>query len=76
MFAAWISNKQLPEDFVLRFNEANSFGLQHLDAVVAENSSPYFDLKDYFTKYISYPLDGEKRKGLDLFLSKLAQYGL
>lgn len=73
VFAAWISNKQLPADFVDRFDEANGKGLQHLDAVVAENSSPYFDLRKYFTDHLSYTLDAKKRKGLDLFLSKLAQ---
>ncbi len=71
VFAGWIANKPLPEDFINQFNEANALGLQHLDDVVAENPCPVFDLKKYYTEYISYKLTEEKRKGLRLFLEKL-----
>ena len=73
MFAAWIANKKLPEDFIKPFNEANGKGLQNIDAVVAENVSPYYDLKKYYTENISYELTDEKRKGLEKFLSLLPQ---
>lgn len=71
VFAAWIANKQLPEKFVRDFNEANAFGLRRLDEVIAENPFSFFDLKKYYTKYISYNLDGEKKKGMELFLKQL-----
>ncbi|HUQ96896.1 MAG TPA: menaquinone biosynthesis protein, partial [Chitinophagaceae bacterium] len=71
VFAAWISNKKLPSDFISAFNEANTFGLNHLTEVVAENVYPYFSLHDYFTKCISYVLDDAKKEGLALFLEKL-----
>jgi chorismate dehydratase len=71
VFAAWISNKPIPPDFVHQFDKATGLGLQHLDEVVAENPFPYFDLEAYYKQYISYTLDEEKRKGLDLFLKKL-----
>lgn len=71
VFAAWVSNKPLPEDFINEFNAANKLGLQHIDEVVAENPFPYFDLHQYYTKHISYELTPEKRKGLEKFLSFL-----
>lgn len=71
VFAAWIANKKLPEDFVKLFNEANKKGLQQIDAVVAENNSPYYDLKKYYTENISYNLSDAKQKGLEKFLSFL-----
>ena len=71
VFAAWIANKKLPEEFVTAFNEANGFGLQHLDEVINENAFPYFDLKKYYTKFINYSLDEKKLKGMELFLQKL-----
>ncbi|HKG68539.1 MAG TPA: MqnA/MqnD/SBP family protein, partial [Segetibacter sp.] len=71
VFAAWIANKKLPEDFIKRFNEANKEGLENLGAVVAENVSPFYDLKKYFTQNISYELTKEKQKGLGKFLSFL-----
>ena len=71
VFAAWVANKPLPEDFIEQFNRSNSIGLQQLEAVVAENSSPDYDLMKYYTENISYELDESKRQGLELFLSKI-----
>ena len=71
VFAAWVSNKPLPPDFINAFNAANKWGLQHIDQVVAENPYPVFDLHRYYTEYISYELTAEKRKGLEQFLSLL-----
>jgi len=71
VFAAWISNKVLEKGFVEEFNKANAYGLTKIPEVVAENPYGLFDLQDYYTKYISYELDGEKRKGLELFLELL-----
>ena len=71
VFAAWISNKELPEAFITSFNEANASGLQHLNNVIAENPYSFFDLKTYYTGCISYVLDDEKKKGMKLFLNKI-----
>lgn len=73
VFAAWVANKALPEDFIDAFNLANGYGLKHLDEVVAENPYPVYDLAHYYTKNISYRLDDAKREGLSLFLSKLQE---
>ncbi|GAC1423993.1 MAG: menaquinone biosynthesis protein [Flavisolibacter sp.] len=74
VFAAWITNKTLPDNFTMPFDEANGRGLLHLEEIIKENPYPTFDLKNYFTKYISYDLTEEKREGLSLFLQKLSQY--
>lgn len=71
VFAAWVSNKKLPVEFVERFNEANQYGLDHLDEVITQNEAPDFDLDEYFKKYISYSFDEGKTKGLNLFLQKI-----
>ena len=73
LFAAWISNKSLPIEFIKRFNEANSIGLLNIDTVVTENPYDVYDLKDYYTNCISYTLDLEKKKALQLFLSKITK---
>lgn len=72
VFAAWVSNKPLPVDFIEAFNAANKLGLQHIDDAVAENPYPVFDLHAYYTKHISYELTPEKRKGLEKFLAFLS----
>lgn len=71
VFAAWISNRPLPIEFIQQFNDANSIGLNNLPAVVAENSSPDFDLTTYYTQNISYRLTPAKRQGMQRFLSYL-----
>lgn len=73
VFAAWISNKPLEEDFIRSFGEANQFGLNRIDEVVAKNPYPVFDLKKYYTQHISYQLTDAKRAGLALFLEKLRE---
>jgi chorismate dehydratase len=72
VFAAWVSTKKLDPVFVSAFNEANKFGLTKIDEVVAENDFKWFDLASYYSDHISYFLDEQKRKGLQLFLAKLS----
>lgn len=72
VFAAWVSNKKLDDNFIAAFNDATGAGLRVLDTVISENPYPLFDLKKYFTQHISYRLDENKQKGLQLFLEKLA----
>jgi len=71
VFAAWISNKKLPEEFIRAFDEANAIGLNKIDKVIKQNNFVHYDLEKYYTRCISYGLDDEKRKGLELFLTKL-----
>ncbi len=71
VFAGWISNKKLPEDWVSRFEQANGIGFEKLEEVIAENQIGYFDLHSYYKKHLNYDLDERKRQGLKLFISKL-----
>ena len=71
VFATWVSNKNLPEKFLKKFNEANAIGLQYLDEIVHENPFPFYNLKTYYTENIHYYLDEEKRKGLAHFLEMI-----
>ena len=73
VFAAWISNKPLDKDFIHAFSEANRYGLDRIDEVVAKNPYLVFDLKKYYTQHISYQLTQSKRAGLALFLEKLRE---
>jgi chorismate dehydratase len=72
VFAAWISNKKLPDGFISLFTGANADGLNNLDAVIAENPYNTYNLKTYYTKNISYTLTEEKMTGLKKFLELLA----
>ncbi len=71
IFAAWVATKELPADFLAAFDAAQAEGLQQLDAVVAANPFPAYDLHTYYTRNIHYRLDAEKRRGLALFFEKI-----
>ncbi|MBC7901993.1 MAG: menaquinone biosynthesis protein [Gemmatimonadaceae bacterium] len=76
VFAAWISNKKLPDDLMAAFNETTGVGFDHLQEIVAANPYPLFNLMQYFTENVSYKLDSEKRKGLAAFLAKINEHNL
>jgi chorismate dehydratase len=73
VFAAWISNKKLDENFIKEFNETNKFGLNNLEKVVKANPFEVFDLHTYYTECISFDLNENKKNGLQLFLKKIAK---
>jgi chorismate dehydratase len=75
VFAAWVSNKELPHDFIKKFNEALDFGISKINQLVHIVPSPHpsFSIEDYYTKYINYHLTPDKKKALELFLEKVQQ---
>jgi len=73
LFAAWVSNKKLPEDFIRDFDQSTSRGLDHLDEIVAAHPFPDYDLHKYYTENIDYRLDESKKQALELFLEELSR---
>ena len=71
VFAAWVSTKTLAPAFLAQFNEALAEGLAHIPELqlLLSSPDPSFDLVDYFTHYIDYQLDENKRQALDRFLA-------
>ena len=70
VFAAWVSNKSIPLEFMEAFDTANGYGLSHLEDVIAliPANEQVYDLHKYYTKNISYSMTDEKKKGLESFL--------
>jgi len=71
VFAAWVANKELPGEFIDKFNAANSEGLQHIDEIIALNPFPWYDLGTYYRDNIKYVLDASKKQGLTTFLQMI-----
>ena len=71
VFAAWVSNKALDKAFVQNFNAANKWGLEHIDEVVKQHPYALFNLRRYYNDCISYELDVEKKRGMNLFLEMI-----
>lgn len=71
VFAAWVSNKEIPEDFVERFNSAIAYGLDNITDIVDKIDFPFYDLENYFRKNIQYKLTPDAKISLDRFISYL-----
>jgi len=73
VFAAWVSTRPLPAEFVTAFNQALQAGLDHLPELTKIlPMMPGFDVEDYFRHNISYALDGAKWRALNRFLTNIA----
>lgn len=69
-FAVWAANKPVDESFIVEFNKALKYGLNHRREVVkALEKRDDFDLDDYLNHKIDYPLTRYKREALALFLN-------
>jgi len=76
VFACWVSNKKLPDDFIERFNHALKEGLASKSKVIEQYKNDHktgFDVKDYLENKLSYTLDEKKREALDLFLGYIIE---
>lgn len=74
VFAAWVSNKQLPSDFLVHFNLAMKNGLNQLEESISNSAQNLISkeaLNEYLTSYIDFDFNEEKQKAMNLFLSKL-----
>lgn len=75
VFAAWVSNKEIDDSFVSEFNNALKYGLSNKQTVIEnykkQNPNGNIDIEDYLNNKISYSLDVEKRRGMELFLKML-----
>jgi chorismate dehydratase len=71
VFAAWISRRLLPQEFIHSFNDANAFGVSNIPNVIGENAYELFDIEDYYQRCISYNLDDLKLQGMNLYLQKI-----
>jgi chorismate dehydratase len=68
VFAAWVSTKPLPEDFIMAFDAANGEGLKRIDEIVEAAPFDLYDMKKYYNLHLSYRLDEKKRQSLEKFL--------
>lgn len=74
VFALWVSARELPAALAKDVSDALAFGVSHI-----RESLDYFrdqlpagiDCLEYLEKNISFELDADKRRGLELFLNYL-----
>ena len=68
VFAVWAANKKISDRFLLDFNTALKYGLDHrLDVIKTIPATDNFDVGDYLLNKIDYKLDNRKLEALSLF---------
>lgn len=75
VFAAWMSNQPIPESFQILFNQANAYGIEHVQEVLQQlpDRTHDYDMEQYYTKNIEYKLTDDMQQGMRLFLEKAKQ---
>ena len=70
MYAAWVANKEIDEEFKAEFNRALQFGLDNRATLLAElPQNLSFDLSDYLMNKLQFDVTEDRMKALNLFLS-------
>ncbi len=76
VFACWVSNKKLPDNFIINFNKALKFGLDNRPALIEEliKTENYLtDISSYLNKSIKYDFNSPQKEALALFLDYIPQ---
>ena len=75
VFASWMSNQPIPDDFKTLFNNANAYGVEHIKEVLDQLPARThgYDMETYYTKNIEYRLTDTMQQGIELFLEKAKQ---
>lgn len=72
VYAAWVSNKKLPDGFIKIFNETTGSGLSQIAEIIERNNFPAYDLATYYQVNLDYLFDEPKQKALTLFLDLIS----
>ncbi|MHB8261531.1 MAG: menaquinone biosynthetic enzyme MqnA/MqnD family protein [Bacteroidia bacterium] len=75
VFAAWVSNKKIDEDFVAKLEYAMQYGIEHIDDAIKNdpNIADSVRIKEYLSERISFNFDEAKKQSLQLFLDLIKQ---
>lgn len=77
-YAVWIAKGHVPQSAVDQLSIDLHVGINSIDKVIEEQKikEPTHDLDSYYRDNIDYVLDTEKRKALDLYLTKISELEL
>ena len=74
MYAAWVANKPIAEDFIDSFNAALKLGVENISAVIATIPEiGGIDISDYLQHKLDFHLTDEKLKATELFLKLITE---
>jgi len=77
VFAVWVANKNVSEQFKEDFNNALKFGIKNISEIAVSEKPQYpeIDIFDYFSRNLDFNFDDKKREGLERFLELAKSLG-
>jgi chorismate dehydratase len=77
-YAVWIAKGHVSQGAIDQLSIDLNNGINSIDQVIEEQriKEPLHDLESYYRDNIDYVLDTEKRKALDLYLTKMSELEL
>lgn len=77
VFACWVANKPLSDEFISVFNEACQYGISHIDDAIESTQKEFqFDIRNYLYQSVEFQLNDAKRASMDLYFEKARSLGL
>ncbi|MCZ4223039.1 menaquinone biosynthetic enzyme MqnA/MqnD family protein [Pedobacter rhodius] len=74
IYAAWVANKEISQEFKAEFNAALKFGLAHRKEVLQDlPQTENFDLEDYLYNKLQFEVTEDRKKALNMFLEYIEQ---
>ena len=74
MYAAWVANRKISQEFKNEFNAALKFGLAHRDEVLRDlPKTENFDLEDYLYHKLQFEVTADRNKALKMFLGYIEE---
>lgn len=74
MYAAWVANREIHQDFKNKFNAALKLGLDNRKQVIHElPNHTQIDIEDYLYNKLQFDVTTDNKKALELFLGYIKQ---
>lgn len=73
-FAVWVARPSVQAELVNQLNIALADGVSRIPQLLEEHYNTDYQMQDYITNRISYPLDKSKKMAMTLFLEKGFDY--
>lgn len=74
VFACWVTNKKMPDNFLIKFDAALKYGYENIDIAIQENKNNLLtniETQFYLKRRISYQFNQQKKEALQKFLNYL-----
>lgn len=75
VFACWVANKPIPENYLLLFENALEYGITHINESIESRQEKFsYDIYSYLHTNLDFELTDSKKQSMQLFWEKAQKY--